>query len=351
MKIGIINFTISGHTLGIEMAKKLAKSGHETYTYTKSKFASDESAEFGEVSVAEWTKRGFEEYNALIYIGACAIAVRSIAPFLRGKTQDPAVLVIDEMGRYVISLLSGHIGGANELALEVAAAIGAKPIITTATDINGKFAVDVFAKKNQCYISDMKAAKMVSAALLAGEPVGFYSDYPWEGEVPECLQLYQPDAREKPEIGIVVSDSYRAYPFTKTLYLVPKVVSVGIGCRQGTQKAVIENAIRDICNQYLIPSIAIEYLASIDLKAQEPGIHEYCEERKIPFVTYGKEELEALEGTFTPSEFVESITGVDNVCERSAVMASKQGRLFQKKWTENGVAIALAVKEWSVHFE
>ncbi len=120
--------------------------------------------------------------DAVIFIGACGIAVRSIAPYVASKKTDPAVLVVDECGKFVISLLSGHLGGANELAENSSAEIlEAMPVVTTATDLHHRFAVDVFAKKNNCAILNMKAAKEVSAALLAGKKVGFYSEFPWDG--------------------------------------------------------------------------------------------------------------------------------------------------------------------------
>ncbi len=138
-------------------------------------------------STKEWAGKQFESADGIIFIGATGIAVRSIAPYVASKKTDPAVLVTDECGKFVISLLSGHLGGANELALQAAEALHAVPIVTTATDLEGKFAVDVFAKKNNCHIFRMKEAKEVSAALLAGEKVGFYSEFPWEGELPDGL--------------------------------------------------------------------------------------------------------------------------------------------------------------------
>ena len=125
----------------------------------------------------------FEDCDAIVFIGACGIAVRSIAPFVKSKKIDPAVVVVDEQGQFAISLLSGHIGGANELTEEIAEILRAQSVITTATDLNDKFAVDVFAKKNGCFISDMELAKEISAALLAGKEVGFASDFPWIGEI------------------------------------------------------------------------------------------------------------------------------------------------------------------------
>lgn len=351
MKIGIISFSEKGYDLSVRISEGLMQNGHEIEIYTKSAYNKNASVYQVDETVGKWTARMFPEADALIYVGACGIAVRSIAPYVKDKKRDPAVLVVDDRGQFVISLLSGHIGGANELTMEVAAISGGKPVITTATDIHNTFAVDVFAKKNGCYISEMKYAKEISAALLAGETVGFYSDFPWIGELPQGLKLYDREDGDKPELGIVVSASFREHPFLRTLYLVPRVVTVGIGCRRGTPKESIENTVRKACNELLIPSIAMEKVASIDVKKDEKGILDYCRERKLSFVTFTAAELEAADGQFTPSPFVKEQVGVDNVCERSAMLACLSGRMIHRKLAENGVTVALAMKKWSVNFE
>lgn len=148
--------------------------------------------------------------DGLIFVGACGIAVRSIAPQIASKKSDPAVLVVDECGQFVISLLSGHLGGANELSLKAAQILGAQPVVTTATDLHKRFAVDVFSRKNDCEILFMKAAKEVSAALLAGKTVGFYSEFPFVGALPngltECDAEGIPLGGESvPEAGVAVT--------------------------------------------------------------------------------------------------------------------------------------------------
>ena len=164
MKISMICYTLTGQQTGETLKKGLEKQGHMVSLFTKSRYLPGSVKE----SCVEWTRVQFESADCVIFIGAAGIAVRSIAPFVQSKKRDPAVLVTDECGKFVISLLSGHLGGANELAYVAAAILQAIPVVTTATDIEGKFAVDVFAKKNNCHIFHMKEAKEVSAALLAG---------------------------------------------------------------------------------------------------------------------------------------------------------------------------------------
>lgn len=343
MKAAIISFSQRGHDLNKRICLGLKDDSYEVETYTA----------YTEESVKEWTGRRFADSDAIIFVGACGTAVRSIAPFIRSKKLDPAVVVVDEMGKFALSLLSGHIGGANELAREVAGILQAKAVVTTATDLNHKFAVDVFAKKNGCYISDMVLAKEVSAALLAGKEVGFASDFPWKGHLPKELKLLE-KGQEKPELGVYVTTGYAKHPFEHTLYLIPPVISTGVGCRKDTPKETVEKVIRRACDELLIPSAAMERVVSIDLKKEEAGIKAYCRERKLPFITYTAEELKKAEGTFTESKFVESITGVENVCERAAILGSSQkgkGKLILRKFAQDGVTAALAKKEWSVEFE
>lgn len=370
MKVSIISFSQSGYRLSEMIYWVLRERSYEVKSYTKSKYTKklldesqldEDSQEFRNVkdfshpvdeSIREWTGRRFEDSDAIVFVGACGIAVRSIAPFIKSKKLDPAVVVVDEQGNFAISLLSGHIGGANELAEEIADIVHAQAVVTTATDLNDKFAVDVFAKKNGCFISDMEMAKEVSAALLAGKQIGFASDFPWIGEVPDGLKLYE-EGQENPEMGIYVTTGYMEHPFIHTLYLIPRVLTTGVGCKKNTPKEIVEKVIRRACDELLAPSVAMEQVASINLKKDEQGIIEYCEERKLPFITYTAEELKEVDGTFAESKFVKEITGVDNVCERAALLGSckeGRGRLVLRKYAQEGVTVALAMKKWSVNF-
>ena len=177
MQISIICFSLTGYTTAEQLQKGLLQCGFTTNLFKKSKYLEDSIAE----NTAVWTGHHFKTDDGLIFVGACGIAVRSIAPYVVSKKSDPAVLVVDECGKFVISLLSGHLGGANALALKTAEILGAEPVVTTATDLHDRFAVDVFAKNNHCAIFNMKAAKEVSAGILAGEYVGVYSELPGAG--------------------------------------------------------------------------------------------------------------------------------------------------------------------------
>lgn len=398
MKLSIICFSLTGLETASRLKTEFEKQGHRVLLASKSKYLKDSIQE----SVLKWTESRFSADDGILFVGACGIAVRSIAPYVASKKSDPAVLVIDECGKFVISLLSGHLGGANELALTASEILNAQAVVTTATDLHERFAVDIFAKKNGCDIMNMTAAKEVSAAVLAGEKVGFYSEFPWTGTLPQGLipcdrkgVPVSPDEKnrtgkspgavtEKQEtgkpsgevmkkqetanygrealteesageqtvrLGIAVTVHKSCTPFLSTVQVIPKAVTLGMGCRKNKDPEGIEKA-ADICLEQgdIFPQ-AVERLASISIKKNEPGLLALAENKKLPFLTFEGEELMKVQGEFTPSAFVKSVTGADNVCERSAVLGAAKGKLIKRKSGGDGVTTALALREWEVHFE
>lgn len=339
MKVALISFTRQGAVTCRNIRTGLLAVGYECAAYGKHPFAGEAGILPLENSLTEWTAGAFPNNDALVFVGACGIAVRAIAPHLRDKTVDPAAVVVDEMGKYAISLLSGHLGGANDIALEIAELIGAEPVITTATDLNGKFAVDDWAKRNGLFISDMKLAKEISAAVLSGETVGVSSDSSIEGELPEELQ-YASGGR----IGFRISILDGGGPFEKTLHLIPRTVSVGIGCRKGIPFEAVEDLFEKVLKEQNISVKSVERICSIDIKKEEAALKSLAEKLGVPFEVFSAEELENAAGEFTPSEFVNRITGVDNVCERTAALGSR-GELIVKKQALNGVTLAVAERK------
>lgn len=284
----------------------------------------------------------FSWADAMVFVGSVGIAVREIAPFVKDKRTDPAVLSIDELGTFVIPILSGHIGGANAIALELAHVLKAEPVITTATDINGKFSVDAWAARQGLFITDLKMAKRVSAAILE-QNVPFASDFPIVGSLPGGL--VQESAGE---IGICVScREYR--PFDRTMLLVPPVLHLGIGCRRGIQEQEISAAVDTVLKEHGFHPKAVKLAASIDRKADEAGLLSFCQKRGLPLSFYTADALRALPGDYTASQRVLQVTGVDNVCERAAMMGAE--RLLVRKTVQNGVTVAVAAESWEVRFE
>ena len=398
MKLSIICFSLTGLETASRLKTEFEKQGHRVLLASKSKYLKDSIQE----SVSKWTESRFSSDDGILFVGACGIAVRSIAPYVASKKSDPAVLVIDECGKFVISLLSGHLGGANELALTASEILNAQAVVTTATDLHQRFAVDIFAKKNGCDIVNMTAAKEISAAVLAGEKVGFYSEFPWTGKLPQGLILCDrkgvpvsldeknrtgklpgevtkkqetgkspEEVMEKQEtgkaaeevsaeesageqavkLGVAVTIHKSCAPFLSTVQVIPKVVTLGMGCRKNKEPEGIEKAADSCLEQEDIFPQAVEQLASISIKKHEPGLLALAEKKKLPFLTFEGEELMKVQGDFTPSAFVKSVTGADNVCERSAVLGAAKGKLIKRKSGGDGVTTALALREWEVHFE
>ncbi|MCD7825009.1 MAG: cobalamin biosynthesis protein [Clostridiaceae bacterium] len=310
-------------------------------------------------SLCECVKRWIYKVDALVFFCAVGIAVRSVAPYLVHKSVDPAVVVIDETGRFCVSLLSGHAGGANALAKKLAGWIGAVPVITTATDREGKFSVDDFARENDLEVSSWELAKRISAAVLEGEQILFSSELPFEGELPGDLILEEQgdvgrNAQQKRCIsqndkvpGILVSP-YRKSLRGEVLQLIPHSFILGIGCRRGVSKEQIAAAAAQLLQEENILPEAVWAVASISLKKNEPGILAFCEEKGLPFLTYSADELKQQRGDFSESAFVERTTGVSCVCERSAVAA--QGQLFCRKKIYDGVTLALARRKGRLLF-
>lgn len=289
----------------------------------------------GGVSLDDWTREAFSGADALVFVGAAGIAVRAVAPYVAGKDRDPAVVVVDELGRHAIPILSGHLGGANSLARKIADAIGAEAVITTATDLNGVFAVDEWARLHSCAVLEPERIKEVSGSLLAGETVLLSSDFPVQGAPPEGIVL---SGEGRVHIGI--------YRTAARLHLAPRIAVLGVGCKRGTTAERLETAFQAFAEQFGLLEAAVVEAASIDLKAEEPGLLAFCARHGWPLTTYSAPQLEAVPGEFTPSPFVREVTGVDNVCERSAVVCNG-GTLELKKQAFPGVTFALALRDFA----
>lgn len=289
----------------------------------------------------------FHDVDAVIFFAAAGIAVRTIARYIRHKSSDPAVLSVDETGKYCIALLSGHAGGANALAEKVSALIGTESIVTTATDREGCFAVDAFARQNGLTVTDWSMAKEISAAVLRGESVRLVSDRSIVGTLPTGVEPAEPQT-VRDGLCIWVSHKRRdvlqagAFPeHARVLQLVPRCIIVGIGCRKDISAERIECAVAECLKRNGIHPRAVCAVTSIDIKRQEQGLVKFCESQEVPFVTYSADELRKVEGAYTGSAFVEDVTGVGNVCERSAAAYDSKASLICRKTVYDGVTVAL----------
>lgn len=351
MKLSMVSFTEKGILLSEQIAERLDGIEYALYTKCRTCCKKEQTVQFITKSIGEWAKEQFEEGNAFLFIGACGIAVRAIAPHIGDKLHDSPVLVMDEKGQYVIPILSGHVGGANELAFFLAGKSGARPVITTATDTNNQFAVDVFAKKNGLTIVNKDGIAKVSAKVLSGKHITMSIEQGHSqknDKPPEGIELIEYPPLQK--VDVVITSENRE--FETEILLRPKEYAVGIGCKRGKEAEKMERFIRDYLQRAGISPDQVFGMASIDVKQDEPGLLAWSRKEKIPFITYTAEELRSAEGIFHKSEFVKEQVGVDNVCERAAMkMCGHGGRLIYEKHAEDGMTIAAARREWSVRFE
>ena len=332
MKAAILSFSEQGAETARKVAEAL-RGTYETELYSPRGNLSALTAEL------------FPDVDALIFVGACGIAVRAVAPLVADKTSDPAVLVLDERALHVISLLSGHIGGANALCWKLAAALESDAVITTATDVNHRFSVDAWASRQGLRISSMKTAKLYSATILKRD-LPLYTDLPIDGELPSGVYY-----GDHGPVGAAVSYR-RVSPFKNTLLLSPPVLYIGIGCKRGTPEERIAAAVDRVFDENTLCFGAAAGIASIDVKSDEAGMLSFAENRHLPIRFFTAEELRSLPGDFSSSSFVAGTVGVDNVCERSAAAAAGENyRLLVKKTSQNGVTVAVALGNRRICFE
>ena len=332
--------TISYTSLGAQLQEKLRnvfqaiEPDAEVYAYGNRK-ANEYTHDVGTIATFDKTEdildQHFDKAELIVFISAAGIAVRKIAPYLKNKTTDPAVVCMDEGGKFVIPLVSGHLGGANAWAQKIAERIGATAVITTATDGRGIFAVDLFAKENGLLIEDSSKIKEVSARLLAGERVGICSDVAIGGKVPEGLVycrtecVIEESSGARPECGITITeDSNLPQQFKVECRLLPKNLVLGIGCRRGTNAGKLESFVLDILKQNGLDVRRVCAVTSIDIKKEETAIVALAKHLGVPFAVYSAEQLKACKGEFSASAFVEAQVGVDNVCERSAICTAEE---------------------------
>lgn len=367
-RVLLITCSVRGYATMQKLAKKLENiSGAEIIAKIKCEA-------LPEVSMKETVKACVDEYfeqvDAIVFVTASGIAVRSVAEHLTHKSKDPAIVCMDECSKHVISLVSGHAGGANALTQMLADVMWATPVITTATDVEGQFSIDDYAREHNLVVTDWAKAKAISAEVLAtgAKPVWVdEAEVSQEEEKNACeickeqkstgidVGKIENDGCEN-EIGVqklqigshqVVITPQDVSVDAQTLQLIPRCIVAGVGCKKGIPVDKIEHAVQDAFAKAGLRMEALCAVVSIDLKKEEAGLLEFCETRNVPFETYAAEELQAVPGTYSASEFVSGVTGVDNVCERSAVKYASEhgandGELLLRKQAQDGVTVALA---------
>ena len=351
VQVHILYFTQAGAALAAKLKRELAPEASVTY-------------KSGKGCCKEWTAEHFRKGNVLVYIGACGIAVRAIAPHIGSKDTDPAVIVIDEKGENVIPILAGHLGGANEWAQKIARLTEGQPVLTTATDVNGIFAVDLFAKDNQLLISDLKKAGRFTASLLEEREASViipskYADViRYEDGIPAELKVYdlsdeQLESLQGTNAALITPEAESSDKANTPLRLIPRCVILGIGCRKGKSYEELRDYVEEALQELGLCREAVCAIASIDVKKEEPGLISLAADFGVPLLTFSAEELEKAElenWTFAESDRVREHVGTGNVCERAAVSAGA-GKILRGKTAKDGMTICVGMKPVELYWK
>lgn len=349
MKLAIISVTNNGALLADKLAKALP--GKVDLYVKAGRDAGVEATSYD--SLSELIDDIYHAYEGLIFIMATGIVVRVIASHIKDKRFDPAVVVMDEAGEFAISLLSGHIGGANELTKEIGKTIGAKPVITTATDVVQKPAADILAVRLCLEIEPFDHLKKVNAAIANGERVAFFIDRTLtnsEHYVKKAadmgvmlVDMDQLSQTDKYDAAVVITDK-DLYMVKTHVFLRSATLAIGLGCRRGTTSAAIYTALDDACRKIGRTKRSIAVIGTCAAKEDEIGIHAVVQQMAIPLEIFSNEQLQQCIDKYKleTSAFVEEQIGVGNVCEPAALLGGQADGLLLRKTSYEGITIAIA---------
>ncbi|MGI8553224.1 MAG: cobalt-precorrin 5A hydrolase [Dehalococcoidia bacterium] len=309
-------------------------------------------------SVAAVIQTLFPASKGLILVLATGAAVRLIAPLLEDKRRDPAVVTVDDAGRFAISLISGHRGGANRLAGAVAEAIGALPVITTASEAAGIPALDLLGRDLGWKVESNTALKTVAAALVNGDSVGVYQDAgsdDWQRTSSVANLTRYPSIKRliegTPAAAIIVSDRVVDLPLElarRTVIYRPPTLVLGIGCSRGASELEIEKLVQQTLVTNELSPLSVAAVASIDLKAAEPGLCRFAHQHGLPLLTYPAAQLERVAGEWQRSDVVLRAVGVGGVAEPAALLGADTDRLLVEKVKSKHATLAIARRSVSV---
>jgi cobalt-precorrin 5A hydrolase len=342
--VAVLALTPEGSKLAAHIAAELEQSS----LYLPDEQASSIGGAYPFTDFKEAFAKCMSKHKRLVCVMATGIVVRFLAPLLKSKDEDPAVVVLDEMGRNVISLLSGHLGGANRLAREIAAITGGREIITTATDVQGKISFDDLAGQAGLVIENSDRVKTMNMALLKEKQIGLYDPGKWlQRYLPETaglkiLQLPEEASKARLSGWIFVSDTLGSFEPPPCLILRPKSLVVGVGCKRGTEAAEIDAALNRVFEEYKLSLLAVRNLATAELKKDEEGLNELVKLYHWPAVYYSVSDLQAPVEVPSPSDKVMKHLGVESVCEKAAVLSAGAEELLVPKQILGKVTVAVA---------
>ncbi|GFO65958.1 cobalt-precorrin 5A hydrolase [Geomonas paludis] len=345
MRVAIIAITANGAKLGATLKRGLPQGT----LFVLAKHAVPDAVPFSD-RVPALLARLWPDFDGLVCIMATGIVVRSIAPLLQGKEQDPAVVVMDDAGHFSISLLSGHLGGANALAAQCADLAGATAVITTATDVNDLPSFDMLAQDNGWRIEDLSRVKVLNALLLEGkeitvvDPTGKVAEYCREKGNLRFAEDWGQAAQSGAKGVVLVTNKLvpAGIDRERTLVLRPVDLCLGIGCNRGTTADEIESVVARHLAQLSLSEGSIKCLASAEAKADEEGLLAYAREKGIPLMFFGSNVLNGVDVPSPPSEHAFAAIGARGVAEPAALLAAAGGKLLLHKVKDGNVTLAIA---------
>jgi len=291
----------------------------------------------------------WSECRNLVFVMATGIVVRSVAPFIKDKKTDPAVVVLDEKGKYAISLLSGHIGGANDVAREIADYLDGEAVITTASDANNMPSIDLWARDNDLTLEDWEIVPHIATRFLNNGALKIYVQGTEDGSQASAINL--PDGflqvSEPASADLLITNKHRLMANNSQLtadvqlYLRPKNLVIGIGCNSATSEIEIENAVRKTLEEHNLSFPSIHSIATIDIKINESGLRSFAQRYDLGMNTFSPDELNTVQG-IQKSEAVHKATGANAVAEPAAILASVADTLIVPKQKIGNVTVAVA---------
>jgi len=341
--LAVWTITPKGKALGIRI-KNILQDSALFISKTISQDSAPEKNIYGFDTLGLEINRRFHDFSGHVFIFSTGIAVRLIAPLLKSKTTDPAVVVLDDNGTHAVSLISGHIGGANALAHKIAGILGATPVITTATDTNGLPAIDIIAKEKKIYIETPGNIKRINMAFLMGKPVFIHDPLGLIENELHGVSLVK-GSSNGPSLEKIYCSHETGPVSRETMVLRPPVLSVGIGCNRGTGVEDIHDFLALVFKEGNLSMHSIKRIASIDLKKNETGLLSLAEKMRLPLDFHTREALNSVTAIETPSPMVEKHVGVKSVSEASAILSAGHGRLIITKKKNKDVTIAVAIEK------
>ncbi|RMF89457.1 MAG: precorrin-3B C(17)-methyltransferase [Methanobacteriota archaeon] len=343
MRISVLSVTKKGAETGMRIVKALE--AHETELFVNKRYPVHGATPIDE-PLAGLAGRLFTSRDALVFVSSTGIALRCIARHIRDKASDPAVVVVDEAGRHVISLLSGHLGGANALAKEIARGIGGEAVVTTATDVQGRMCVEDLARRLGLTIDDREGCKGVNAALANGERVGLFCDSSIPPAVASGFAVHpleeMKDRAHDLQALVIITDREIERPRKPHVLLRPRDLVVGVGSKKGVSASQVVGTVESALRRAGLSPESVRLFATADFKADEEGIKAAARSFGVPLAPVSMERIKEAESGFASSDFVKERVGAGAVAEPAAVLASEKGVLVQGKVKGRGATAAIA---------